>query len=88
MHKPEPKEDEGLWFKYPRPQRVGFWMKNVPYDLDVIVLDGNMRVIEILTLKANDETSRFVSNLCHHALELKAGSRNHISLGDIVVVSN
>lgn len=39
-------EDEGMLFVYPSPQRLSFWMKEMKFPLDMIVVH-NLRVIEI-----------------------------------------
>lgn len=74
MNKPEPKEGEGLYFKYSEPRILGFWMKNVPYDLDLVALDDDYKVIQIIRLKADDPQTRTISRPCRHVLELRSGT--------------
>lgn len=89
MGKPEPSSNEGLWFKYPEPRVLGFWMKNVPYDLDLVGLDDEHRVVQIIRLRANDEETKTFRVPCRHALELRAGtcSKNGIGLGSVLEVA-
>jgi len=74
MFKPEPKDTEGLWFKYSQPSLQGFWMKNVPFDLDLVALNSQLQVVEVLRLKANDETSVVIRYPTANVLELRSGS--------------
>jgi uncharacterized membrane protein (UPF0127 family) len=83
MHEPEPEEDYGKLFIYPGPMNLGFWMKEVPYDLDLVALDNEMRVMEIHRLRANDEETTFISRPCMYVVELRSGwsERNRLELG-------
>lgn len=38
---------EGMLFLYDKPRPLSFWMKNTPTPLDIIFLNGEMRVINI-----------------------------------------
>ena len=73
MNKPEPHDGFGLFFLYPEERQLSFWMKNVPYDLDLVALDKDLRVMEIIHLKANDETSIGITNPCQYVIELRGG---------------
>ena len=73
MNEPEPEEDYGKLFIYPGPMNLGFWMQNVPFDLDLIALDNEMRVMEMHRLSANDEETKFISRPCMYVLELRSG---------------
>ncbi|MEH0860669.1 MULTISPECIES: DUF192 domain-containing protein [Halobacteriovorax] len=44
------KEDEGLLFVYRRMMPLKFWMPNTFFDLDIIFLDKNFKVVAIETL--------------------------------------
>ena len=41
-------EREGMLFVFEVPRRYGFWMKNVPIELDIIWLDAEGRVVWIV----------------------------------------
>lgn len=73
MGKPEPDTTFGLYFLYPTSAVRGFWMKNVPFDLDLLGFDDKMRLFEVIHLKAGDETERRLSKPCRHVLELRRG---------------
>lgn len=46
MYRTSLADDRGMLFPFDPPQRVGFWMKNVPISLDIIFL-RNSKVINI-----------------------------------------
>lgn len=73
MFEPEPHDGFGLLFVYEQEQPLSFWMRNVPYDLDLIGLDNDLRVKEVHRLIANDERTVSFSRPCRYALELKRG---------------
>ncbi len=73
MNKPEPHDGFGLFFLYPEEKQLSFWMRNVPYDLDLVALDQELNVMEMIRLKANDETSIQISHPCRYVIELRAG---------------
>lgn len=83
MFEPEPDDGFGLFFVYERPERLGFWMRNVPYDLDLVGLDSDLRVQEIRKLIANDERTVTLNKPSQHVLELRSGwcARNGIRPG-------
>lgn len=46
--------DEGMLFVYSIAEARGFWMKNVPIDLDIGFFDPSGKLLEVYTMKAND----------------------------------
>jgi uncharacterized membrane protein (UPF0127 family) len=83
MFEPEPDDGFGLFFVYPEPRELGFWMQNVPFDLDLIPLDEDMRVMGVHRLIADDERTCKIKRPCRYVLELAAGwcERNGIGRG-------
>lgn len=83
MFEPEPDDGFGLFFVHPKARSLGFWMRNVPFDLDLVILDDDMRIKEILQLKANDE-STILTSPTRYAIELASGwcERNGVGRGD------
>lgn len=81
-----PKEDEGLLFLYPNPVEHGFWMKNVDFDLELLIFNNDRKLIEIINLLSNDETIKTPSNQYSYALEVPKGfcNNNNIKLGDLL----
>ena len=43
--RPEPVDNEGILFIYPYQQKMSFWMKDVPFSLDIMFFDENMKMI-------------------------------------------
>jgi len=42
MYRPTLPDDRGMLFKFPSPQPVRFWMKNVPVSLDMVFLNNGV----------------------------------------------
>ena len=84
MFEPEPHDGFGLLFVHSEARTLGFWMRNVPFDLDLVALDEDMRVVEILPLLADDETTVATTFPCRYAIELAGGwcERNGVCKGD------
>lgn len=51
MNGVEPEEGTGIIFVYDKPGPLSFWMKNVPFDLDIIFFDEMGDYIEHQTMK-------------------------------------
>jgi hypothetical protein len=83
MYEPEPDDGFGLLFIYPEPRALGFWMRNVPFELDLVPLDEDMRVMGVKRLLAYDERTCKIKRPCRYVLELRAGwcERNNIEPG-------
>lgn len=66
---------------------LGFWMKNVSFDLDLVALDSVGRVFQIERLKAGNEETINVRFPCAMAIELPAGfcAANGIGRGSQLV---
>lgn len=73
MNQPEPADGYGLFFVYSAPRPLSFWMRNVPYDLDLIAFDSSLRVTKVYTLKANEEKSVEIEGGGKYALEMRRG---------------
>lgn len=83
MFEPEPDDGFGLFFVYPEPKALGFWMRNVPFDLDLVPLDEDMRVLGVHHLLADDERTCKIKRPCRYVLELANGwcERNGVVVG-------
>lgn len=74
-----PGDDEGILFVYDREEPLSFWMKNVPFGLDIIFFDSNMEYIGHQTMDPFDGSSdheipRYSSKKpARFALEVPAG---------------
>ena len=84
MFEPEPDDGFGLFFVYKEPRELGFWMKNVPFDLDLVPLDEKGHIVGIRRLIADDERTCKIKRPCRYVLELRAGwcERNGVGIGD------
>ena len=56
MKKPKLEIDECCFFKFPYPNYLSFWNKNVSFDINVVFVDSNLNIINIEELKANQES--------------------------------
>lgn len=67
-------DDEAMIFLYRDNARRAFWMKNVPYDLDLAFFTEDGALDEIVRLRADDETPvPSASERIRFALEAPAG---------------
>lgn len=48
--KVEPKDGEGLLFIYDKEGPLEFWMKEVPFDLDILFFDSNSELVDYQTM--------------------------------------
>lgn len=68
------KPDEGMLFVYPKPQGLGFWMRNTPLPLDIGFFDAEGRLREIYPLYPHDETTvKSKGENLQYALEVNQG---------------
>lgn len=88
QNKPEPDDGFGLYFVYGAPETLGFWMKDVPYNLELLAFDEDGRLFQVIHLKANDSTIKMIVKPCSHVVEVREGTVEHygIILGDILYV--
>ena len=54
MHRPSIGPEETMLFVFGSPRERSFYMKNVPFDIDVAYIDSEGVIQEIVRLKAND----------------------------------
>ena len=77
------KDDYGLLFSFVEQTTCDIHMLFVPFDIDIIFLDYNCKVIDLRTLKA--WTGRYKVNCCSF-IECKKGTieKNGIKIGGLV----
>lgn len=74
-----PEKGEGFLFVYDTPMPLEFWMKNVPFDLDIIFFDKDRNYIEHKKMSAGKDIpdNRLERHRCSQnaqfAVETKAG---------------
>ena len=74
MHTTGLPDGEGMIFVYRDTAGRGFWMANVPYDIDIGFFDSAGRLDEVRRMKANDtEVVHSRSEAVRYALEAPAG---------------
>jgi len=83
------RDNEGMFFIFPREGNYPFWMKDMKFPIDIIWLSKDLRVVEI---KENVQPESFPETFAPkekalYVVELKAGSskKYNIKLGDKVV---
>lgn len=88
MYRDPPEDKAGLLFVYGSPRILGFWMKDVPFDLDLLALDSSGRVAQIERLRAWDTRTVSIGFPCNRAIELPAGfcSRNNVQIGTQLIL--
>jgi len=85
-------EDQGKLFFYHTTTARSFWMPNTYFDLDIIYLDENLKVLDIVAdlphYEGNNssQTPRAPSIISRHVLEMKASSiiSSTLKVGDIL----
>ena len=83
-------DDQGKLFFYLNESARTFWMPNTYFNLDIIYLDEDMKIIEIVwdmphyTGDVNAEIPRAPTITSRHVLEMKAGSpiSSQLKVGD------
>ena len=91
------KENQGMLFYYLEEDEKNFWMPDTYFDLDIIFLDSNLKVLDIIR-KLPHYVGRANSDLIprarpvwsRHALEMKASSAisQKIKIGDVLKWQN
>jgi uncharacterized membrane protein (UPF0127 family) len=81
----------GMWFLFPNPPgevQDPFWMKDTNFDLDMVFVDQNMKVVDVKPgNKALSETLITPVAPYLYVLEMNAGEAAGIKVGDTVTVS-
>ncbi|MGE4157560.1 MAG: DUF192 domain-containing protein [Planctomycetota bacterium] len=65
--------NQGLLFVYPEPKKCSYWMKDVPYPIDLAFIDAKGVVLEIVDMKALDETPVSSPSAVRFVLEMRQG---------------
>jgi len=87
------KEDEGMVFEFPQEDYHSFWMRGMKFDIDIIFLDKEKKVIQIYenvkkdTYKNDYDYKSFSSKLkSKSVIELKSGQvkKNGLKIGDMI----
>lgn len=86
MHRQSLPPDRGMLFIFDQEAPRGFWMKNVPFPLDLVFLDGQRRVVDVKRLLPLDLRSTYGAKTAQYAIELNAGAAADagLKIGDTV----
>ncbi|HAB16999.1 MAG TPA: hypothetical protein DCE44_11175 [Verrucomicrobiales bacterium] len=90
MFRPSIGEEESMFFVFPQPQPVAFYMKNVPFEIDAAYIDADGIITEIVRLKKMDPTPvPSKSKAIQYVLETAPGwfERNGIGVGALIRTS-
>lgn len=73
----EPIENNGILFTYEYEDILGFWMKNVPFKLDILFFNANLDMVNGFTMEEYDNRDpNIIYNSgvpAQYAVELKSG---------------
>jgi uncharacterized membrane protein (UPF0127 family) len=87
------KEDEGMFFYYKKKNFRQFWMPDTYFDLDIIFLDENLKIVHIdRKVKAhpgrsqNPPIARTKTVYCRYVLEIKSDSplSREVQVGNVL----
>lgn len=81
-------ESGGMLFVFDTPGRWGMWMKDMKYNLDIVWMDSNKKIVYIVRDIAPETYPKvFLPDTdAQYVLELPAGftEKNRVSLGEVV----
>jgi uncharacterized membrane protein (UPF0127 family) len=87
------KDSQGMLFEFEIEDFHSFWMKDMKFDIDMIFLDKEMKVVHIFenvrkdTYKNQNDYKIFIPKLkSKYVIEIKSGEvkKNKLKLGDII----
>lgn len=82
--------NEGLYFVFPTPRPLTFWMKDMQFLLDIAWIDKHHRIIQIMENVAPETFPAWLVSLqpAQYALEINAGRAREtdIEIGDVVTL--
>jgi uncharacterized protein len=87
MYRHSMPEAAGMLFVFPMPQLLSFWMRNTYIPLDIIFVDGSMRIVTIYKDTQPLSQKQLFSNVAvKYAVEVNAGfcGRYGIKKGDYI----
>jgi len=83
MYRPSMPKMSGMLFVFPRPQRVGFWMRNTLIPLDMIFMDKSGTVTRVHhDAIPGDETLIPGGRAVQYVLELNAGMAKRLGIAE------
>ena len=88
------KDNEGMLFEFPEENFYSFWMKDMKFDIDIIFLDQNKKVIQIFesvqksSYQNKENHQIYLPKLkSKYVIEIKSGEskKNQLKVGDVIV---
>jgi hypothetical protein len=88
MHRKALPADRGMIFVFDREEPRAFWMKNVPFPLDIVFLDATGRVVDVKRLLPLDLRSTYAARPAQYAIEINAGAAVEagVKIGDLITL--
>ena len=84
--------DTGLVFIFDKPDKYGFWMKDMNFPIDIIWFDENWKIVHIEDNLSPQSFPKifYPKGLSLYVFEINAGEveRAHMKIGDMAVVQN
>lgn len=84
MHRQSLAADHGMLFIFEKSEKIAFWMRNTYIDLSIAYIAADGTIIDILDMKALDETAVESSEPVKYALEVNRGALEGVYPGDKV----
>jgi uncharacterized membrane protein (UPF0127 family) len=74
----------GMWFVFEQPGQYGFWMKNMDFSIDILWIDGKLRIVDVQTNVPPCARTRcevyYPSRDALYVLELPAGEAERLQI--------
>ncbi len=80
MHRDSMPADHGMIFVFPEAHRLGFWMRNTRFPLDIVYVAPDQRIVSIHRMEPFDENSTLAAGAALWAIELNAGTASALGL--------
>lgn len=84
-------DNEGMFFVFDASDRIGFWMKDMLYALDIVWLDTDMKIVHIEKNLSPDTypTVFYPDKPARYVFEIAAGTTDRLGIqeGDVLEVS-
>lgn len=90
-HRESISEDKGMFFVFNRPDKYGFWMKEMKFPIDIVWIDQNFKIIYIKdsVLPSSYPEVFYPSNPATYVLEISSGlsEKYDIKIGNYIKFS-
>ena len=77
--------NSGMWFIFPANSEDEFWMQGMQFDLDIVFIGQDMKVLNVAKGDKNNPTDRIApAGPYRYVLEIAAGGADGVQAGDVV----